>query len=257
MDTSLDGPRFGEGVTALRKRYIERADILLDDATFREAVQMMRRGWNDGYPNFRIRTASDINGYVPAKVFDDRLRFLTRPDRSAELAEAFNAGRYWFNAMYIACRSFFPPDDFANPLGRRQGHPADKFWCTAIAADHLRDVRSKLDECFALSEFMPRPELDAPSDRILLAMANPALASELLAGYVPVVPVFPGIAAVDVRRLGSPVAAATNQLLRHRTPLARLRELRRGGMSIENISRKLGYSIDTVKSALKRTQVRD
>lgn len=257
METSVDGPRFGEGVTTLRKRYIQRASLLLDDATFGEAVRMMRRGWNDRYPKLRIVTAGDIDGYLPAKVKIDMREFHNCAHRNTRLEEAFKAGQYWFDAMYVACQSFFPPDDFANPLGRRQGHPADQFWCAAVAADRLRDVRNKLDECFAPSEFEPRPELDAPSDLILLAMAHPTRAAELLAGYVPVVPVFPGITALDVRKLGPSAAAATNQLLRHRTPLARLRDLRRGGMSTENISRKLGYSVDTVKSALKRTRIRD
>jgi hypothetical protein len=254
MCSSTGERRFGEGLPALRKQYIRRAETLLGDQEFLAGVKQARRGWNDRFPRYLIRTARDVEDGWPVTLHQD-LKFYGLEDNpladpSPKVSEdaffrVWLAAVVWVRQATVACESFFP--DYQVPHDVRQGHPALSFWFAALAADDPRHLRESVAEYFPA--FHLRWESPAPTPVLLRAFADPSLAAQLEENLVLRPPT--GITADDLRRDASAIADQRREFAPQQTPWAKVRDLFEAGASLREIARREGHSLETLKHAMR------
>lgn len=255
MCSSTGERRLGEGLSALRTRYIRRAETLLGDQEFLAGVKQARRSWNDRFPRYLIRTVRDLEDGWPVMLLQDLKYYgldynplADPPPKVPEDAffEVWWAAFVWTTQATAACELFFSGHQV--PYDVRQGHPAMPFWFAALAAGDPCNLRKSVAEYFP--EFHLRWESPAPTTTLLRAFADPSLAAHVLENLVLRPPV--GVTADDLRRDASAIADQRRELAPHQTPWAKVRASIEAGASLPEIARRDGYNLDTLKHAMRK-----
>ncbi len=171
MDSVADEHRAAHGFPGLRKRYIRRAQFLVQDIEFRAYVGRFREIWNREYPMFEVKITDPANlNFVPERLFkawQEHKWVLEKWDEAYEKSKrngathdelfgeirrrielvktpAPNAMDYWIRQIELAVRRYFPIEDFPNPYPNhslptfgftRHFPPGRKFVGTALQTD--------------------------------------------------------------------------------------------------------------------------
>jgi len=141
-----DPSRSQVGFQHLRRRYIKRAEYLLDDAAFQGAVSSARRRWNVDYPRFAIgegetpqhRLGSFLD--IPERLVAATDAMPRDPrNRSEDDEEASWAASMWPALIRPIPVKFWPENDFPNPFAwsfhELLPHPADRFVSACVCSD--------------------------------------------------------------------------------------------------------------------------
>lgn len=243
------------GLTALRKRYIRRAQFLAMDQGFRQACAEERRAWNRVHTRYVLPTHMDECGFPAALVRDylyDLTRFehaeACRDDLPGELDSISDHYCYeyekderrasvpslyaydeWRSALWRVVHVFFPEKDFP-VLSDSAGHPASMFVGWAIGSLPVGASEQRAEALIAVSLKVS----EALSDQ-----HDPSLVMEL----------FPGITARDIRDVASSIAEQANRQYAPQLPLARIRAMRWEGLTHAAIADRLGMTARAVMDA--------
>lgn len=243
-----DPQRTQHGLVELRKRYIRRAIFLSRSKEYRDAIIASRRAWNEQHSKWLM-----VPGVPEEQRVHRRLEREWEAEYRRSIARDPIGMEHWYQdttleslledvlpAMELdIALHFWPAENYPNPYSKRR-HPALPF----VRESFYRDPKLLDDECDRL---FPPFELtpNVPSE------GNWALRSAYIDGVLTwCLPLYPGITVTDIRAAADDIARQANHAFIQATPLARIVELRKQGLTHKAISEQLGIHEKTVAAAL-------
>lgn len=263
MKSVPDRPRTGRGLTALRDRYIRRAEFLCHDREFLQEVSGAGRYWALLYPEFPITEmvaeSADVfpwewrhelssNEYLRLrKDLDDGLRQGLMDER-----REFTHGASWWMIENDLSRFAFPLCDFYREPGD------DAMTRSFIRACLKTDPRTLLGD---LDSLFPVPGIELTMD--MRPYWEQGIEPEEWEYDHPAqfwyIPVYPGITAKDLEAAIPAIIEQANRRLASRTVGARIEAMAAEGMTQQGIADALGLGVNTVQAHLRavREHLRD
>lgn len=260
MGESSDARRTAHGFRELRKRYVRRAEFLVDDQGFSNGINEFRNSWNALQPKYPI---------IPRDA--DRSTHVGAPESLEKAVEMATEARarnkddgpfpvqwgpveiaitQWMVAIHVATLMSFPPDDFPNPY-QWTLHPASPIVSACVHASrrYPDDPRSFLVDCprlFREFQLLPEPMRAQHWGGLIGELVSPD--PEAITWYIPL---YPGITATDIRESAINIARAAEVLFEGHTVKERIRSLRSQGLTFSEIEARLGVGHGTVVSNAK------
>lgn len=228
-----DGERHQFGLSALRKRYVRRAEHLVDDGAFRQAISDARRAWNDEHPSYAVNIGDQITDTGMPKPLEDacerNIRAFYAATTSVERGATFwpsemDAQAQWHRMVADLAIRFWSPETF--PVPGMAIHPATGFVTTCLTSELWRiDPADHFD--------MPTLRVVRTADRVSILL-------------------HPGVTAEDIRRAADRLAQEANRAHSLNLIECEVRKLRAAGSTLQAIADQLGIHESSVRAILSQ-----
>ena len=232
--------RTGRGLSALRDRYIRRADFLCLSDQFQDSVAALKTRWESSWPGI---SPSDLKSPT-----DETLRHQLRTRLGSDWSSRIRgADGQWADAIEDLILLYFPPENFHFATDAMSQYTPAKFLDACLKSGDPRTLIGQVDQFFPPMRIQLEMDL-SDYDAIDIKPEEWELYLPSQRWYIPV---YPGMTAEDLKAAIPEILNQINLYLAPQTVGARIEELARNGLTHRRIAETLGLDEKSVSAHLR------